>query len=72
MKTDEADQGCQKGGKDGRIFGVGWMPGEEDRAVALAGRERLSQGDLDAAVVLYLHIAIQRENGTGSKDRQCE
>src|SRR5262245_11458671 len=72
MITNEADQGGQEGGKNGRIFGVGWMPGQENRAVALAGREGLSQGDINAAVVLYLNIAIQSEDGTGGKEGQGE
>ena len=71
MKTAEADQGGQEGGKHGRIFRVGWMPGEKVGAVALAGYERLSNGDLDAAVALYLHLAIQSEDRTGGKEGQC-
>jgi hypothetical protein len=47
------------------------MPGEEDHAVSLTGRKRRPDGNIDTAVVLYLEIAIQREEGEGGEEGQC-
>jgi hypothetical protein len=70
--TGQSDQGGQEGVKNGRIPGVGWMPGEIGGAVSLTGDKRLPQGDIDAAVMLYLKIAIQSAQGEDGEEGHCQ